>query len=441
LTVVTNGSAVTNEWPQVVIVGAGFAGMAAAKALGRAAANVTLIDRRNHHLFQPLLYQVATAGLSPAQVAAPIRAIVRAQKNTKVLLDEVTDVDLGRQEVLLGARRIGYDYLVLATGAGHSYFGHDEWAPFAPGLKSLEDAIEIRRRILLAFERAEEALDQTTRNALLTFVVIGGGPTGVELAGKIIEIARHALIKDFRNIDPGLARVLLIEAGQRLLPTFPPELSQEAQRRLEKLGVEVTLGRPVTRCDLEGVAVGGLHVPTHTIVWAAGVAASPAARWLGTPADRAGRAIVGPKLTIPNHDNVFVIGDTASAMRGDGTPVPGLATAAKQEGAYVARAIKAKLSGSEMQKPFGYRNMGSLATIGRNAAVIDFGVVRLAGFPAWLLWSAAHIYFLVGFRNRFIAMIDWIWTYLTYERSARLITGIEGCTGQDAEHGPVAPAK
>ena len=432
---------VTNEWPRVVIVGAGFGGLATAKALARATANVTLIDRRNHHVFQPLLYQVATAGLSPAQVAAPIRAIVRHQKNTKVLLDEVTGVDLERQEVLLGTGRIGYDYLVLATGARHSYFGHDEWARFAPGLKSLEDAIEIRRRILLAFERAEEALDQITRNALLTFVIIGGGPTGVELAGKIIEIARHALIEDFRNIDPGIARVLLIEAGQRLLPTFPPELSKEAQKGLEKLGVEVMLGMPVTQCDAEGVVAGGLRIPTHAIVWAAGVAASPAAQWLGSPADRAGRAIVGPKLTIPNHDNVFVIGDTSSAKRGNGTSVPGLATAAKQEGAYVARAIKAKLSGGGTQEPFGYRNMGSLATIGRNAAVIDFGVVRLAGFPAWLIWSAAHIYFLVGFRNRFIAMVDWIWTYLTYERSARLITGAEDCTGLDSEHVPLAAAK
>jgi len=433
----------SNDGPRVVIVGAGFAGLATAKALAHTAANVTLIDRRNYHLFQPLLYQVATAGLSPAQVAAPIRAIVRAQKNTKVLLDEVTGVDLARQEVLLGAQRISYNYLVLATGARHSYFGHDEWERFAPGLKSLDDAIEIRRRILLAFERAEEATDQITRNALLTFVVIGGGPTGVELAGKIIEIARHALVKDFRNFDPSIARVLLIEAGARLLPTFPPELSMEAQKRLEKLGVEAMLGRPVTECDAEGVVVGGLRVPTHTIVWAAGVAASPAALWVGSPADRAGRAIVGPKLTIPNHDNVFVIGDTASAKRRDGTSVPGLATAAKQEGAYVAKAIKAKLAGSEILEPFGYRNMGSLATIGRNAAVIDFGVVRLAGFPAWLLWSIAHIYFLVGFRNRFIATADWIWTYLTYERAARLITGdsVDPDAGHEIIRVPAASAK
>ena len=431
----------TNEWPRVVIVGAGFGGLATAKALAHTTANVTLIDRRNHHLFQPLLYQVATAGLSPAQVAAPIRAIVRHQKNTRVLLDEATGVDLQRQEVLLGTRRIGYDYLVLATGARHSYFGHDEWERFAPGLKSLEDATEIRRRILLAFERAEGTTDQEAQSAFLTFIIIGGGPTGVELAGKIIEIARHALLKDFRNINPSTARVLLIEAGQRLLPAFPQELSIDAQKRLEKLGVEVMLGNPVTQCDAEGVVVGGLRVPTHTIVWAAGVAASPAARWLGAPADRAGRVIVDPKLTIPNHDNVFVIGDTASARRRDGTSVPGLATAAKQEGAYVARAIKAKLFGSEIQEPFSYRNMGNLATIGRNAAVIDFGVARLTGFPAWLLWSTAHIYFLVGFRNRFIATVDWIWTYLTYERSARLITGMKGCTGLDAEHVPLATTK
>ena len=435
----------TNNWPSIVIVGAGFAGLTAAKGLAHAKGNVTLIDRRNHHLFQPLLYQVATAGLSPAQIAAPIRAIVRAQKNTKVFLDEVTGVDLERQEVLLGAKRIGYDYLVLATGARHSYFGHDEWERFAPGLKSLEDAEDIRRRILLAFERAEEEVDQVRRDALLTFVIIGGGPTGVELAGKIIEIARHALVKDFRNIDSSIARVMLIEAGPRLLPTFPPALSMNAQKRLEKLGVEVMLGKPVTQCDAEGVIVAELHLPTRTIVWAAGVAASPAAQWLGSPADRAGRAIVGPRLNVPNHDNVFVIGDTASAKRRDGSPVPGLATAAKQEGAYVARAIKAKLYGNEMSDHFTYRNMGSLATIGRNAAVIDFGVLHLTGWLAWLLWSVAHIYFLIGFRSRFIATVDWIWTYLTYERDARLITGTGAANSPETEHKivhiPLASAK
>ncbi|HEX4860122.1 MAG TPA: NAD(P)/FAD-dependent oxidoreductase [Rhizomicrobium sp.] len=418
--------------PHVVIVGAGFGGLTTAQSLAKAAVKVTVIDKHNYHLFQPLLYQVATAGLSPAQIAAPIRAILRRQKNADVLLGEVTGVDTVRREVQLGAKRLSYDYLVLATGARHSYFGHDEWEPFAPGLKSLEDATEIRRRILLSFEEAEAETDLARRTALLTFVVIGGGPTGVELAGKIVEIARHALLKDFRNIDPSHARVLLVEAGSRLLPTFPKSLSQDAQARLQKLGVEVRLGQPVTQCDASGAVVGGALIPAGTIVWAAGVAASPAARWLGVPSDRAGRAIVGPRLTAPGHDDIFVIGDTAGITNPDGAPVPGLAAAAKQEGAYEAASIKARISNAVRARPFAYTNLGNLATVGRNAAVIDFGKIRLTGFVAWLMWSVIHLYFLIGFRNRVIAFVDWIGTYLTYERSARLITG--------PSHSPCPPA-
>ena len=409
--------------PHVIIVGAGFGGLTTTQSLAKSAVKITLIDRRNHHLFQPLLYSVATAGLSPAQIAAPIRSILRRQKNVEVLLEEVTGVDTEHHQVQLGAKRLAYDFLVLATGARHSYFGHDEWEPFAPGLKSLEDATQIRRRILLAFEKAETETDAARQAALLTFVIIGGGPTGVELAGKIVEVARHALVLDFRNIDPSRARVLLVEAGPRLLPAFPEPLSKDAEARLRKFGVEIQLGQPVTHCDADGATIGGVHVPACTIVWAAGVAASPAANWLGVPSDRAGRAIVGSDLTVPGQNNVFVIGDTAGIKNPDGSPVPGLAASAKQEGAYVAEVIKARISGTALTKPFTYSNLGNLATVGRNAAVIDFGRVQLTGFAAWLLWSVIHLYFLIGFRNRVIAFVDWIWTYLTYQRSARLITG------------------
>ncbi|MEI9887622.1 MAG: NAD(P)/FAD-dependent oxidoreductase [Rhizomicrobium sp.] len=415
-------SASAGSLPRVVIVGGGFGGIAAAKALARAPVHVTLIDRRNHHLFQPLLYQVATAGLSPAQIAAPIRVILRHQQNANVLLGEVVDVDMNRREVVLSDARLGFDFLVLATGARHSYFGHPDWETFAPGLKSIEDALEIRRRILLAFEKAERDEDADARKALLTFVVIGGGPTGVELAGKIVEIARHALRKDFRKINPANAEVILVEAGERLLPMFPRELSTDAKARLERLGVTVRLGQAVTNCDADGAVVGGKRMAARTIIWAAGVAASPAARWLGAPADRAGRTIVDGALSVPGHDNVFVIGDTASVKNPNGAVVPGLAAAAKQQGAYVAGVIKASVSASSRPKPFVYANLGNLATIGRNAAVIDFGKVKLTGFPAWLFWSVAHIYFLVGFRNRLVAILDWFWTYLTFERGARLIT-------------------
>jgi NADH:ubiquinone reductase (H+-translocating) len=415
--------------PHVVIVGGGFGGLTAAQSLAHAPVRITLIDKRNYHLFQPLLYQVATAGLSPAQIAAPIRAVFRNRKNVTVLLGEATGIDTERQEVVLDGTRIRFDYLVLATGARHSYFGHDDWEVFAPGLKSIEDAVEIRGRILTAFEKAEREDDPQKQAALLTFVIIGGGPTGVELAGKVIEIARHALRNEFRNISPATAKVLLVEAGDRLLAAFPPELSRDANSRLEKLGVEVLLGKAVTACGASGAVIGGELVPTRTIVWAAGVAASPAASWLGVPADRAGRAIVRPDLTAPGHDNIYVIGDTASAKSKSGDLVPGLAAAAKQEGAYVATAIKAKVADRLKPEPFEYRNLGNLATIGRNAAVVDFGKVRLTGFVAWLFWSLVHIYFLVGFRSRATAFLDWIWTYLTFERGARLITGVREVQG------------
>jgi NADH dehydrogenase len=409
--------------PHVVIVGAGFGGLMAAKTLAQAPVRITLIDRRNHHLFQPLLYQVATAGLAPAQIAAPIRAVFRHQKNVTVLLGEVTAVDLGRQEVVTEHKREPFDYLVIATGAHHSYFGHDDWAPFAPGLKSLEDAIEIRRRILLAFELAETEEDSAERRSLMTFVVIGAGPTGVEMAGAIAEIARRTLRQDFRNFDPGAARVVLADAGPRVLPSFPESLSQDAQRRLEKLGVEVHLDAAATACSAEGAVIGQTEIAARTVIWAAGVAASSAARWLGADADRAGRVKVGPDLSIAGHPNVFVVGDTASASDAEGRPLPGLAPVAKQQGDYVARVIAARLARRPAPKPFVYASFGNLATIGRKAAVIDFGRLRLTGFTAWLLWCVAHIFFLIGFRNRITVALDWSWAYLNFSHGSRLIIG------------------
>jgi NADH:ubiquinone reductase (H+-translocating) len=412
--------------PHVVIIGGGFGGLSAAKGLAKEAVRVTLIDRRNHHLFQPLLYQVATAGLSPAQIAAPIRTIFRRQRNVTVLLGEVTGVDLVRREVRLGntptSPRILYDYLVIATGARHSYFGHDDWEPYAPGLKSLEDATKIRRHILLAFERAEAECDPAEQSKLLTFVIIGAGPTGVEMAGAIAEIARHALASDFRNIDPRATRVVLVEAGPRILPAFPEQLSNDAHKRLEALGVEVRLGMPVTACDGDGAVIGASRLHARTIIWAAGVAASPAAAWLGAPADRAGRVVVEKDLSIPGQDRVFVIGDTADAKDMDGKPLPGLAPVAKQEGFYVARVIAARVHGRKPPPPFAYRSFGNLATVGRQAAVVEMGRLRLTGLMAWVLWSVAHIFFLIGFRNRLSVAVDWLWAYVTFERGARLIT-------------------
>ena len=408
--------------PHVVVIGCGFGGLTAAKALARQPVRLTLIDRRNHHLFQPLLYQVATAGLSPADIAMPIRAVFRGQSNTRVLLGAVTSIDLAAHEVNLSGHHIGYDTLIVATGARHAYFGHDGWEPFAPGLKQVEDALDIRRRVLLALERAEVLDDPNERRRLLTFAIVGAGPTGVELAGAIAELAKVALAMDFRSIDPREARVLLIEAGERVLPSFPTSLSARAVGALHTLGVEVLTGMAVTECNAEGVTLGNRKIPTATVLWAAGVMASPAAAWLGAAQDRAGRVIVQPDLTLPGHPEIFVVGDTAAVAGPDGKPLPGLAPVAKQQGAYVARAVRARLSGRGIE-PFHYRNLGSLATIGRGRAVADFGWLRLSGGVAWLMWGLVHVAFLIGFRNRIMVLLQWLWSYVTFKRGARLITG------------------
>ncbi len=412
--------------PRIVILGGGFGGLSAAKGLRRVPADVTVIDRHNYHLFQPLLYQVATAGLSPADIAYPIRSIVGGQANTRVLLGRVTGIDREGRCVLLGDRRIPYDYLVVATGARHAYFGHDEWEAVAPGLKKIEDATDIRRRILLAFERAETTEDETQRRRLLTFVIVGGGPTGVELAGAIAELAHRALAADFRSINPREARIILVEAGARVLPAMKPTLSDNALRALEKLGVEVRLGTMVTGCDAEGVDIrhgeGDDRIASECIIWAAGVAASPAAKWLEVPADRVGRVAVEADLSLPGRPEIFVIGDTALVLGREGKPLPGIAPAAKQQGAYVAKLLRNRIAGKPTA-PFRYRHRGDLATIGRKSAVVDFGWIRLKGTLAWLLWSAAHIYFLIGFRNRLFVALSWLWAYATFHRGARLITG------------------
>jgi NADH dehydrogenase len=408
--------------PMVVIVGAGFGGLAAAKALAGAPVDVTVIDRHNYHLFQPLLYQVATAGLSPSDVAQPIRGIIGRQPNTTVMLARVTAIDVGSRAVICGARRVPYDTLILATGARHAYFGKDEWEKHAPGLKKIEDATAIRRRVLLAFEEAEQEVDSAARRRLLNFVIIGGGPTGVELAGAIAELARRALARDFMHIDPRDARIVLVEGNERVLMQFPPALSAKARRQLETLGVEVRTGRPVELVDADGAVIAGERISAATVIWAAGVAASPAARWLGAERDRAGRVIVRPDLTVPGHPEIFVIGDTAHVPGPGGKPLPGVAPVAKQQGRHVARTILARLAGRSAPSEFRYVDYGNLATIGRKAAVADFGRVRLSGFPAWLLWSVAHVWFLVGFRSRLLVALNWIWAYLTFQRGARLIT-------------------
>jgi NADH dehydrogenase len=410
--------------PRVVIVGAGFGGLWAAKALANAPVEVTIIDRENHHLFQPLLYQVATAALSPADVAAPIRGIVGAYRNITVMLGDVSGVDVAARAVsIAGGRRVPYDYLILATGARHAYFGHDDWEPFAPGLKRIEDATEIRRRILIAFERAENETDPDERRRLMDLLIVGGGPTGVELAGAIAELARRALAKDFRNIDPRDTRIILVEAGPRLLPSMPEDLSAEALQRLQRLGVEVCLGATVTAVDAAGVTIATARVDARTVIWAAGVAASPAGQWIGAKCDRAGRIEVNPDLTVPDHREIFAIGDTALMLDATGKPLPGVAPVAKQQGRYVGSLIKTRLRSVERIEPFSYRNYGNLATIGRKAAVIDFGWIRLRGFVAWLIWMVAHVYFLIGFRNRIIVALNWLWAYFTFQRGARLITG------------------
>jgi NADH dehydrogenase len=409
--------------PRVVIVGGGFGGLSAAKALAGQPFEVTLIDRNNHHLFQPLLYQVATAGLSPADIASPIRGILRGQKNARVMLAEVTGIDLKRRQVTADGRRIGYDHLIVATGARHAYFGHDDWAPYAPGLKTIDDATALRRRIQLAFEQAEASDDAEERKRLMTFVVIGGGPTGVEMAGAIAELAKRALAADFRDIDSRCACIILVEAAPRVLTPFDPALSEAARRSLETLGVEVRLGVPVCECNAEGVRVGDEFIPTRTIIWAAGVMASPAGRWLGADIDRAGRVKVNPDLSLPGQPDVFVIGDTATLAMPSGGPLPGVAPVAKQQGQYVARLLVARSRG-ETVEPFAYRDYGTLATIGRKRAVAQFGKLKLSGFIAWLLWSLAHVYFLIGFRNRFVVALNWAWSYVTFQRGSRLITGM-----------------
>ena len=408
--------------PRIVIVGGGFGGLYAARALGRAPVDVTVVDRTNHHVFQPLLYQVATASLSPSQIAYPIRGVLRHQRNTRVLLAEVAAIDAARRTVLLTDGALPYDYLVLAPGARHSYFGHAEWEPLAPGLKTLADALDIRGRILLAFERAERESDPERRRALLTFVVVGGGPTGVELAGAIGEIACNVMARDFRSFDSREAQTILVEAGPRILPAFPASLAAKAERSLERLCVEVRTGEPVTRMEPDAVWIGGDRVASATVLWAAGVAPSPLARSLGVPLDRAGRVVVNADLTIPGHPEVFVIGDLAACADAAGRPLPGLAPVAIQQGEYAARAIVAAVSG-EARAPFHYHDKGTMATIGRNAAVVDLGRLRISGYPAWLLWCFIHILWLIGFRNRFLVMIEWAWAYVRFERSARLITG------------------
>ena len=413
---------VHESWPRVVIVGAGFGGLRVARALRKAPARVTVIDRQNYHLFQPLLYQVATAELSPADISTPIRRVLRNQANTEVLLAEVTGIDVEGRRVLMGERSVPYDYLALATGAWHSYFGHDAWQSFAPGLKSIIDATTIRRRVLLAFEDAEIETDSARRQALLTFVIVGGGPTGVELAGAIAELAHKSIIRDFRHISPASARILLVEAEPHLLTAFPVSLADKARRKLEQLGVEVKTGAAVKDVDAESVVIGDERVPTKTVIWAAGVKASPTGAWLGVETDRAGRVIVEDDLKIPGHPEIFVIGDTAK-LSIDGKMLPGLAPVAMQQGQYVAHVISRRLAGQAAQKPFHYRDKGNLAAIGRSYAIADLGKIKLAGFIAWVVWLVVHIFYLIGFRNRLLVMIQWAWAYLTYQRGAQLIVG------------------
>ena len=440
--------------PRVVIVGAGFGGLKAARGLRNAPVDVTVIDRNNHHLFQPLLYQVATAGLSPADICAPIRSILRRQANTSVILGEVTGVDLQEQRVLIHDRAVPFDYLILATGARHSYFGHDDWEPFAPGLKSISDATALRRNILLAFEAAEIETDPDKKRAMLTFVLVGAGPTGVEMAGAIAELAHKALASDFRHIDPASTRIVLVEAGPRVLATFPERLARKAQKELKRLGVEVITGAAVEGIDADGVVIAGKPLAAKTVIWTAGVTASLAGQWLGAETDRAGRVKVLPDLTIPGHPNVFVIGDTASLAQ-NGKPLPGVAPVAMQEGTYAASVIARRVENANAgishavapfpsphsqryveqnevdptYAPFHYRDKGNLATVGRAFGIVDIKRIQFTGFIAWVTWLAVHIFFLIGYRNRFLVMFQWAWAYITFQRGARLIT-----YGDNTEH-------
>ena len=409
--------------PRVLIIGGGFAGLDAARALRHADVSVTLIDRHNHHVFQPLLYQVASAGLSPGDIASPIRWILRRQANARVLLARVVAIDpVARQVVLDHEERLSYDYLIVAAGATHSYFGHESWARYAAGLKTLDDALAMRRRMLLAFEEAERESDPGRKRHLLTFAIIGGGPTGVELAGALAEIARHTLSREFDTIDPESARIVLIEAGPSILPSFPPTLRDSARRALRRLGVEVWEQAAVTEVEADAVRIGTDRLAAHTIIWAAGVAGSPLAESLGVPLDRAGRVIVGPDLSIPGHPEVFVVGDLATFTHQTGKPLPGVAQVAKQQGTHAARNILERCR-SESTRPFRYRDPGNMATIGRAAAIADFGWARVSGYLGWLLWLFVHIMFLVGFRNRLSVLLQWAAAYFTYQRSVRLITG------------------
>ncbi|MBV9692031.1 MAG: NAD(P)/FAD-dependent oxidoreductase [Ktedonobacteraceae bacterium] len=406
--------------PHVVIIGAGFGGLQAAKALRNVPVRVTVIDRTNYHLFQPLLYQVATAALSPADICSPIRHILKWQENTRVIMAEVTDIDTQQQRVYMHERSIDYDYLIVATGARENYFGHTAWQALAPGLKTIEDATAIRRSILLAFELAEQETDPQRIRELLTFIVVGAGPTGVELAGAIAEVAHHALKSEFRHIDPSMARILLVELGPRILPSFPESLAQRASKELTHLGVEVRTNAPVSDIDEDGVVILEDHIAAKTVLWTAGVLASPAGQWLGAEVDRAGRVEVEQNLSLPNVPNVFVIGDTARVMQND-KPLPGVAPVAMQQGRHVASVIAHHIAGKQHQ-PFHYLDKGSLATVGRAYAIVDLGKLRMAGFIAWLLWLAVHIVYLIDFRNRVLVMLQWAWAYFTWQRGARLIT-------------------
>ena len=409
---------------KVVIIGAGFGGISAAKALAKAPVDITMIDRRNYHLFQPLLYQVATADLSPADVAWPIRSIFSRQQNVRVVLGEVLDIDTDTKEVVLEDGRFQYDYVIVASGAHHSYFGRDEWEKHAPGLKRVIDATEIRKNVLMAFERAEISEDPEEQARQMTFVVVGGGPTGVEMAGAIAELAHHALARDFRHINSRSARIILVEAGSRVLSAFPEKLSNKAKASLEKLGVEVMLDTMVQDITADGVQLDGAFIPSACKVWGAGVVVKNVGRWLGVDTDRSGRIAVNDDLSVPDQPEVFVIGDAAKVAWQEGTDVPGIAPAAKQGGKYVAKRILAALQGKPAPAPFAYKHAGNLATIGRNSAVIDFGKVQLSGFLAWWIWGVAHIYFLIGVRQPIIVAFSWFWFYVTYSKGARLITGL-----------------
>ncbi|WP_295918337.1 NAD(P)/FAD-dependent oxidoreductase [uncultured Xanthomonas sp.] len=425
--------------PHLIVVGGGFAGLWATRALARTPLHITLIDRRNHHLFQPLLYQVATAGLSAPDIAAPLRQILRHQDNVEVRLGEVVDIDKqARQVRLADGQTLAYDYLLVATGATHAYFGHDDWAAHAPGLKTLDDALQLRRHLLLAFERAEAETDPAARAAWLSFAIVGGGPTGVELAGTLAEIARHTLKHEFRRIDPAEARVRLIEAGPRVLSSFPEHLSAKAQKQLEKLGVEVLTGVPVADIDAHGYRLGDAFVPARTVVWAAGVAASPLAKTLQAPLDRSGRVQVQPDLSVPGHPELFVAGDLAALQQADGRPVPGVAPAAKQMGRHVADTLRRRLRGDTASVPFRYADYGNLATIGRMAAIVHLGRLQLSGVLAWWFWLAAHVFFLIGFRNRVVVLLNWAWAYWSYQRAARIILG-DPPAAEDTQAQPAPP--